>query len=205
VTVSAGRGDSKALRDLIARASARAEHPIVLIDGPSGAGKSTFADALVAAWPDRPPRLVRMDDLYPGWEGLETASIQLADELLVPLRTEGAGRWRRWDWATSEPAEWHRVTAGHPLIIEGCGCLSRHAAPLADLRIWLTAADDVRKRRALSRDGGGFDAHWDTWQRQWERFVGREAPATLADVVIDTTTGSRPTTTEGFSRGTVVP
>lgn len=177
----------------------------MLIDGPSGAGKSTFADAVVAAWPEPAPRLVRMDDLYPGWNGLEAASAEVADQLLEPLLTTGTGRWRRWDWASSEPAEWHEVVVGHPLIIEGCGCLTRRTAPLADLRIWLTAADDVRKRRALARDAGGFDAHWDGWQAQWELFVHRETPEALADVVIDTTTPSRRAATGAQPRGTVVP
>ncbi|GAB3805637.1 AAA family ATPase [Humibacter antri] len=179
--------ESVEVRDVVGRALARAEHPIVLIDGPSGAGKSTFADAVVAAWPVSPPRLVRMDDLYPGWDGLDAASVQVTDELLGPLRTTGTGRWRRWDWAASEPAEWNRVTTDHALIVEGCGCLTRRAASLADLRVWLTAADDVRKRRALARDAGGFDTHWDSWQQQWERFVEREEPVSMADAAIDTT------------------
>ena len=64
---------------------------------------------------------------------------------------------------------------------------TRRTAPLADLRVWLTAADDVRKHRALTRDAGSFDAHWDGWQRQWLDFVANESPELLADLVIDTT------------------
>lgn len=177
--------------DAIVRAAlVRAPAPIVLIDGPSGSGKSTFADAVMSSWPGSAARLVRMDDLYPGWNGLHEASVEVAEQLLVPLRTEGSGGWRRWDWADSRAAEWHEVAGGHPLIIEGCGCLTRAAAPLADLRVWLVAADEVRRRRALHRDAGGFDVHWDDWQAQWEDFVSSEHPERLADVVIDTTGGS---------------
>ena len=168
-------------------ALAASRAPVVLVDGPSGAGKSTFADAIVAAWPGVAPQLVRMDDLYPGWAGLEPASHQVVRDLLLPLRSSGVGHWRRWDWAASRVRDTRVARAGHPLVIEGCGCLTRASASLADLHVWLNAADDVRKRRALDRDRGAFDAHWDMWQRQWGRLVARESPVSLADLVFDTT------------------
>ncbi|MCX7522175.1 ATP-binding protein [Microbacterium sp. STN6] len=171
---------------------------VVLIDGPSGAGKSTLATALAAAWPAsadsaRPagtaapasPTVVRLDDIYPGWDGLEQASDHIEAELLRPFRDGGVPRWRRHDWVADAPAEWHGVARAHPLIVEGCGALTRGTAPLADLRVWVTADDAVRKRRALARDNGGFDAHWEGWQRQFERFLARERPLELADFVID--------------------
>ena len=172
-------------------ARSAAPTPIVLIDGPSGAGKSTLADRLVAAWPAAtPPALVRMDDIYPGWDGLDAASELLVTELLMPLRATGCGRWQRYDWPTREPAEWHPVAA--PLVIEGCGSISRAAAPLADLRVWLTADDSARKRRALIRDKGGFDAHWDAWQASFDAFVARENPVALADLVVNADAGCTP-------------
>ncbi len=171
---------------LAAVAALDAPAPVVLIDGPSGAGKSTLADALVAHWPgDRMPQLVRLDDLYPGWSGLEAGSRQVVDELLRPLREHGTGRWRRWDWAAGRPAEWHEVTAAAPLVVEGCGALSRAAAACAELRVWLTADDEVRKARALARDRGAFDAHWEMWDRQFDEFVRAQHPIALADLVID--------------------
>src|SRR4051794_34095510 len=78
--------------------------PVILIDGPSGAGKSSLADRLLAAWPaEGRPRLVRMDDLYPGWDGLDAGSAALGRDLLEPLRTSGTGSWERWDWAADRP------------------------------------------------------------------------------------------------------
>lgn len=165
----------------------KSEAPVILIDGPSGAGKSSLADAVIAAWPERRAELVRMDDIYPGWEGLEAAAELLPSELLGPLRSTGTGRWRGWDWTASSPSEWHSVVEGHPLIVEGCGCLTQASAPLADLRVWLGADDGVRRRRALERDAGAFDAHWDMWQRQWETLVARESPCGLADLLLDGT------------------
>lgn len=168
--------------------------PVVLIDGPSGAGKSTLADALIAAWPtDAAPQLVRLDDLYPGWGGLEAGSRMIAGELLAPLRRTGLGRWRGWDWAAGRPAGRHEVRADRPVVIEGCGALSQASARHADLAIWLTADESVRKRRALERDRGAFDTHWEMWDAQFRRFVRAQHPLALADLVLDATTAPSPT------------
>jgi hypothetical protein len=177
--------------------------PIVLIDGPSGAGKSTLADGLVDAWPGVRPELVRMDEMYPGWTGLAAASAQVAEALLHPLRSTGTGRWRRYDWERGEPAEWHPVVADVPLIIEGCGSLSRASAPLVDFRVWLTADDEVRKERALARDNGSFDAYWDIWQAQFDAFLVREEPVGLADLVLESS-GGRARTRRSTEAGTTV-
>ena len=73
-------------------ASAEGRTPIILIDGPSGAGKSSLADRLLAVWPAAGrPRLVRMDDLYPGWDGLDAGSEAVGRDLLEPLRVSGTG------------------------------------------------------------------------------------------------------------------
>ena len=81
-----------------AAGSADGRTPVVLIDGPSGAGKSSLADLLASRWPDlgaersASVRTVRMDDLYPGWDGLDAASAALGAELLEPLATSGSAR-----------------------------------------------------------------------------------------------------------------
>ena len=45
---------------------------VLLIDGRSGSGKTELARAVVAGVPEA--QLVRLDDLYPGWGGLEEGS-----------------------------------------------------------------------------------------------------------------------------------
>ena len=180
--------------------------PVVLIDGPSGAGKSSLADLLVRRWPaaDR-PRLVRMDDLYPGWDGLLAASGAVAADLLEPLAVTGRGRWRRWDWVDERPAEWHEVSAPGALIVEGCGTLAAANVHWAHLALWLDADDTLRKTRALDRDGAGFASHWDQWQSEFEEYLTRENPRARADLVLDVTDwpiGSPPRRAPG---ATVVP
>ncbi len=60
------------------------QRTVLALDGPSGAGKSTLADQAVAALSEE-ATLVRMEDLYPGWDGLDAATHRLATEVLPPL------------------------------------------------------------------------------------------------------------------------
>jgi uridine kinase len=175
---SPGRPPSQSLLGPVLDAVASAgSTPVILIDGPSGAGKSTLADALVVAWPtEEAPQLVRLDDIYPGWKGLDAAAVHLTERVLRPRHNGAPSAWQRYDWAAGEAAEWNPVSASRPLIVEGCGALAAANATLSDIRVWLDADDGVRKRRALARDGDAFAAHWDQWQREWDAYCNRETP-----------------------------
>ena len=166
--------------------------PVILIDGPSGAGKSTLADALVDAWPGPlRPTLVRLDDIYPGWQGLDAAVAHLAEHVLAPRARGLPAAWQRYDWERGESAEWHPVDPARPLIVEGCGTLAAAHAPLSDIRVWLHADDRIRKQRALARDGELFRSHWDQWETSWEAYREREAPERQATIRITGTPGIR--------------
>ncbi|QIS41871.1 ATP-binding protein [Clavibacter capsici] len=163
---------------------------LVLVDGPSGSGKSTLADALVrdgdaAALLPPGAQLLRLDDVYPGWDGLEAASRHL-EAVLPQMRPGGRPRWRRWDWGADAPAEWHDLDPARPLVVEGCGSLTRVTARLATHRIWVEADDRVRRARAIARDGESFAVEWERWDAQWRTQVAREDPRGLADVVVRT-------------------
>jgi len=156
--------------------------PLVLIDGPSGAGKSTLADALRASWIGRPPALVRLDDVYRGWAGLERAGAELARTLVPPLARGRMGRWHRWDWVHARPGELQWRRPGGPLVVEGCGAFEAGSAASDAIRVWVDASDGVRRRRALARDRGAYDPFWDMWERQWRRYVHRTSPERSADL-----------------------
>lgn len=153
-----------------------APRPVVLIDGRSGSGKSTLGFALAAGLG---AQLVRLDDLYPGWDGLDAASEHVHDFVI------GRSRWREWNWARAAAGTWHELDASRPLVIEGAGALSRANRSLASFGIWIEVDAATRKRRALARDGGAYAPHWDRWAAQEERFAAREHPRDLADVVLD--------------------
>ena len=147
----------------------------LLIDGRSGSGKTELANAIHEL---TGAQLVHMDQLYPGWSGLEAGS-------LAVRRLLETGRWRAWDWTISSPGEWQEVDLDRPLIIEGCGALSRANRALADYGVWVGLDDVTRKERALARDGEMFAPHWDDWAAQEWEFISRELPIALADELVD--------------------
>ncbi|MET3768271.1 uridine kinase [Marisediminicola sp. UYEF4] len=173
----------------LAAAATPGRRPVVLVDGGSGSGKSTLARLLVAQWaanrPGEKVSLVRLDDFYPGWDGLEVAARQVTDDLLAPLAAGQPGRWRRWDWTNGAHAEWHSVDPASALVVEGSGALGRASRALATLGVWVELDADERRRRAIARDGEAYEPHWDRWAAQEARFAAREHPDRLADVVID--------------------
>jgi cytidylate kinase len=154
------------------------QRPVVLIDGGSGAGKSTLAGQLAE---QLGAQLVRLENVYPGWDGLEAASTAVSDDILAP---DDPG-WRAWNWTLEAPSEWHLVDDARPLVIEGSGSLSRRNRALATFGIWVQLDPETRQRRALARDGEFYAPHWDRWAAQEQRFASRERPDELADAVVD--------------------
>lgn len=163
------------LAPLLARIS-EGPHPwVLLIDGRSGAGKTVLARRLVAALPGT--TLVSLDDVYPGWDGLA------AGASAVPgIIRDGA--WRRWDWAADRPGADAAITRDGPLIVEGCGAISRASRALADHAWWIELDDAERRRRALDRDGDTYAPHWDRWAAQELAQARQDPPRELADLVI---------------------
>ncbi|MET4157886.1 ATP-binding protein [Agromyces sp. PvR057] len=147
--------------------------PLVLIDGPSGAGKSTFADLLVAGWSGCAPDVVRLDDVYPGWHGLDRAVLDLERELVRPWLRATVGRRRGWDWEANRPEGFHPLRPGNALVIEGCGAHGTAPGVSSAVRVWVDALVEERRVRALTRDAGAFDAYWDLWDAQWRRYERR--------------------------------
>jgi uridine kinase len=148
----------------------------ILVDGRSGSGKTELAAGLVAAVPGS--QLVRLDDLYPGWDGLDAGSGAVPEILTT-------GRWRAWNWADGRPGPGHRLDLARPIVVEGVGALSRASRPLADLAVWVELDAPTRKSRALQRDGERYAPHWDRWAAQEDGFIARERPQLLADLVVD--------------------
>jgi uridine kinase len=154
----------------------------VLIDGRSGSGKSTLAQHLALAWADS--IVVRLDDIYPGWDGLAWTVEHIRGSLLEPRAAGRPGSWRSWDWTTGAPAGWFHVEPSQRLIVEGMGSLTSANRGLADLGIWVEAPDAERKRRALLRDGDTYRPHWDRWAAQEDAFIARYHPRAVADWVL---------------------
>ncbi len=162
---------------LVVAAIAGAPVRVVGVDGRSGAGKTDLAARLAADLPA--VRVVHLDDVYPGWEGLQAGLDHVATSLLAPLAAGAAGGYRRWDWLRGAPADWVEVPPladGELLVVEGCGALAEPCGAFVDLGVWCHADVATRHRRAMARDGASWAHIWTTWAGQEDRLRPRKAP-----------------------------
>lgn len=162
------------------------------IDGPSGSGKTMVGERLASALgaTDSPVTVVHMDDLYAGWDGLAASVPLLVRLVLEPLAAGRPGSYRRWDWHRSAWGERVEVPVTTALVVEGCGCGSRDAAPYLSLLVWVDAPAEVRMRRGVERDGEAYRPHWERWARQEQALFAAEGTQDRADVIVDGVTGA---------------
>jgi uridine kinase len=159
--------------------------PILLIDGRAGSGKSTLADAVQNEFfrlGESAPRLIHMDDLYAGWDGLQLGVEYLQRAILNPLSKREVAHYQLFDWSSGERREWREFAGGTPLIVEGCGAINRYSIETADLSVWLEEDEQTRKQRWLEREGN--DEHWASWAAAELDFYARERSTELAARVI---------------------
>lgn len=159
-----------------------AEYAITLVDGRSGAGKSHFAAELARA---RGAVVVSIDDVYPGWDGLDAGSWLIHEYLVRPYLAGLTGRHRPWSWEEQRRAEWVEVSPDVPLIVEGCGAIRRDSITTSSRRVWLETDDAVRRERALERDGQMYEPHWTRWALQEERFLALHHSRELATEIVN--------------------
>lgn len=165
---------------------------VLLIDGRSGSGKTELARRRAE---QHGAQLLSLDDLYPGWNGLSAGSLAVG-------RALRNGGYRRYDWrAHAFEHSWMTITSSRPLVIEGCGAITRANLEAARTwagqstpndeeaqveSVWLEAPEAVRRARALARDGEIFTPHWQEWAEQEQQHFSVHRPWELADEVIET-------------------
>lgn len=154
---------------------------VIAVDGPSGSGKTSLADDIAQRWP---ATVVRVDELIPGWDGLAVAATLITDQILQPLSVGQPAGYRRWDWYTSDWADWVPVPATDILVIEGCGSSVPPAAQYAAVRVFVDAPWEVRLARGLARDGETYRPHWERWAAQERALFTAERTRQLADLTI---------------------
>ena len=159
-----------------------AEYAITLVDGRSGAGKSHFAAELARA---RGAVVVSIDDVYPGWDGLDAGSWLIHEYLVRPYLAGLTGRYRPWLWEEQRRGEWVEVSPDVSLIVEGCGAIRRDSITTSSRRVWVETDDAVRRERALERDGQMYEPHWTRWALQEERFLALHHSRELATEIVN--------------------
>lgn len=169
----------------------RGSSTIIAIDGRSGAGKSTLALELATLLrKHRPVALFHLEDIYPGWDGLEEGIELFTKRVAEPLFWGETAHWFAWDWYQNQDGE-KRTTPPAPIVIvEGVGANAKSAARFIDAHIWVTLTDEDRKKRALERDGDTYEPHWDRWAEQEERWLASENAPVESDIKVNTARGS---------------
>jgi len=149
--------------------------PLLLIDGRAGSGKTTLAAYLAQL---TGAQLVHMDDLTPGWSGLAQSSVAL-HQLLTTSEA------KRYDWHLGELNGTIQVDLGTPLIVEGCGSITRDTIRFAQQSVWMECPIEIRQQRAIDRDGDMFSEFWEHWAAQELDHLNNHQPNLLAAMVCD--------------------
>lgn len=162
---------------------------LAVVDGLAGAGKTTLAAALEAELSAREvsSAVVHLDDLYDGWDGIETGVRHLRALLLAARRGLATLTHPRYDW--NERRYRDPVVLPQPiqvLIAEGCGCLADDLVDdVAGLRVFVTAPDELRLARGLARDGAGLRPEWEAFMRRDVALAAQRRSRERADVELD--------------------
>ena len=157
---------------------------LVAVDGPSGSGKSTLGAAIGAALS---ARVLHMDDIYPGWDGLAEAVPLVTTQVLEPLTAGEPAAYRRWDWARNRwSSRLVPVPEAPVLVLEGVGSSVLPAGDYAAVCVWVEADREVRFARGIARDGEAYRPHWERWARQEDALFAADRTRDRADVVLDT-------------------
>jgi uridine kinase len=155
---------------------------VLALEGRSGSGKTVLAAALARQVPTA--QVVAMDEVYPGWDGLAASIPLLVDRVLRPLSRGEPATVPRWDWTADRPGPPRPLPATRFLLVEGIGSGARAGAPHLSGIVWLEAPADVRRRRALARDGETYAPHWDRWAAQEEAYLRSDDPRSRAAAVL---------------------
>ena len=155
---------------------------VIAIDGPAGSGKTTLAADLAEALSGA--LVLNTDQLYPGWDGLSAGAERLVDGVLQPLSEGRLATVTPWNWLDESEGQPRALPACETLIVDGAGCGSRAAAEFLSMIIWLDADPQIRRQRALDRDGAMFAPHWESWAEQERALFDGEQTRERADLVI---------------------
>jgi para-aminobenzoate synthetase len=90
---------------------------LIAVDGRSGAGKTTLAVELAALLREHHTvSLFHLEDIYPGWDGLDDGVARYLEHVLLPLRSGSTARWKAWDWTADRDGP-ERTTAAAEIVL----------------------------------------------------------------------------------------
>jgi uridine kinase len=186
----------EALSSAIDKTRPRATTKLIAIDGRGGAGKSTLARRLA----DRLSNVtvVEVDDFWlpgnvrPGREtviaepGSDYDWERLRDQAILPLSNDEPGHYQRYDWSSDSLMEWHDLSTGGTVVVEGVFSTREELTALYDVRIWVETPESICLERGYDRDGSAGRELWDCeWMPAYEQYIKTSNPRERADYVVD--------------------
>lgn len=163
---------------------------IIGIDGRSGSGKTVLSKVLVDNLSaQHTVTVLRMEDLYPGWNGLHAGMEIFSHDVLPKLASGEPATYQTWDWHSDASTEGGigAIVTTQPtevIICEGVGVGARANRELLDVLIWLRVPDQVRYDRAMDRDGASYLEQWDNWAAQERQVLDQDQIYDEADLVL---------------------
>ncbi|WP_235830500.1 aminodeoxychorismate synthase component I [Arthrobacter cheniae] len=158
---------------------------LIAVDGRSGAGKTTLALELAALLREHHSVTVfHLEDIYPGWDGLDDGIARYVERVLLPLRSGRPARWNAWDWEEGRDGPERTTATAEIVLLEGVGSAAAAARVHLDAVIWVEADAEVRHRTAIGRDGETYAPFWQRWADQESRWLAGDDPREAADVVV---------------------
>lgn len=166
-----------------------AARPLLIgIDGRSGSGKTVLSKVLADNLStDYEVTVLRLEDLYWGWDGLQAGIEKFSQDVLPALAAGETATYQIWDWdapGAGAPGPTVTTKPTHVIICEGVGVGARPNREFLDVLIWLRVPDDTRYRRAMGRDGEKYRAHWDRWAAQERAMLDQDQIYDAADLVL---------------------
>lgn len=162
---------------------------LLAIDGPSGSGKTTLADVVTATLRRQvgSVALIRFDDLYDGWAGLDdTLAHRVLDQIVKPLVDGGSARWQVYSWVRQRFVAWRVMAPPDVLVLEGCGAGALDYAPYTTLLVWVETSCQIGTTRVAARDGPGVVEHLPDWRASEERHFAAHRTRSRADQLVET-------------------
>lgn len=182
---------------------------IVGIDGCGASGKSTFTRSLARIGLNI--TVVEMDDFYlpsdsrPSNDAILTTYGEQYDwqrlykQVLQPLSQDREARYQRYDWNLDTLTEFHKVSIGGIVIVEGIYSTRHELSHFYDFRIWVQCPYDIRLIRGISRDeiivtedeaiARKEEDPREMWEKIWmpqeQRYIKAEEPHKVANLIID--------------------
>lgn len=158
---------------------------LIAVDGRSGAGKTTLAVELAALLREHHSvSLFHLEDVYPGWDGLDDGVGRYVERVLRLLRAGRAAHWNAWDWERGQDGPERTTATAEIVLLEGVGAAAAAARPYLDAVIWVDADAEVRRRTAIERDGDTYAPFWQRWADQEDAWLAGDDPRAVADVIV---------------------